>query len=49
MDFNMTPLYLAFDKGNIEVIKLLFANRNIDVNLKDRNVDNQYFNGFIFE
>ena len=30
---NKTPLYFAVEKGNIEIIKLLLQNNEIDVNI----------------
>lgn len=32
--FNKTPLYVAIDKGNNELVKLYLANQKIDVNTK---------------
>lgn len=29
-----TPLILAIEKENIEILKLLIANKNVDVNIK---------------
>lgn len=29
----MTPLLLAIEKGNVEIVELLLQNENIDVNL----------------
>lgn len=31
--FHRTALCLAVEKGNIEIVKLLLSNKNIDVNL----------------
>lgn len=33
--FNKSPLHIAFDNKNDEIIKLLLDNRNIDVTVKD--------------
>lgn len=34
-EFYKTPLCLAIELENVEFIKLLLANKNIDVNLKN--------------
>ena len=39
--FYITALYLAVDKGNIEIIKLLLSNDKLDINIM--NVFNIYF------
>lgn len=31
--FNKTPLYIAVEKGNRDIVQLLIANENIDVNI----------------
>lgn len=31
--FDKTPLYLAVEKGNLEMVKLLLSNKKIKVNL----------------
>lgn len=33
LQFHMTPLYLAVEKQNIEIIKYLLTNDKIDVNI----------------
>ena len=33
--FNETPIYLAIEKENIDIVKLLLSNENIDVNKKN--------------
>ena len=30
--FNKSPLFLAVEKGNIEIVKLLLTNYNLDIN-----------------
>lgn len=30
--FNKTPLHLAVEKGNTEIVKLLISNKNLDIN-----------------
>ena len=32
--FNITPLYAAIEKGNIQIVKLLLEHPKIDVNTK---------------
>ena len=39
--FYITALYLAVDKGNIEIIKLLLSNDKLDINII--NIFNIYF------
>ena len=36
-DVESFPLHFAVEKGNIEIIKLLMSNKNINVNLKNKN------------
>ena len=31
--FHVPPLYMAVEKENIEIIKLLLANKNLDINI----------------
>ena len=31
--FNKTPLYIAVEKGNRDIVQFLIANENIDVNI----------------
>ena len=33
IDFNKTALYLAVEKENIEIVKLLLTNDKLDINL----------------
>lgn len=31
---NKTPLYIAVEKGNIDVVQVLLANKDVNVNIK---------------
>ena len=35
MKFYVSPLHLAVEKGNIEIIQLLLNHKNIDANIKN--------------
>ena len=37
--FNKTSLYLAIEKGNVEIVKLLLTNDNLDVNIMNILID----------
>lgn len=40
--FNKTPLILATEKNNAEIVELLLTNKSIDVNKKSFELNNDY-------
>ena len=44
--FNKTPLFWAIEKENVDIVKLILSNKNIDVNAL--NILNQYFLNIIY-
>lgn len=46
--FHHYPLSIAIENGNIEIIKLLLANKDIDININIINIKNKKFSNNIF-